>query len=103
MKQSAEEVAEEIVRKYLGGIIPDPEKGCAGLCSLIAQALTAFAEERVKETRGKCYSKAAQEDLKHARAEALEEAAKIAEYCDHAHSCEGPMIAKAIRALKGKP
>lgn len=37
-----------------------------------------------------------------ARAEALEEAAKVAEDCDHAHSCEGPQIAREIRALQTK-
>jgi hypothetical protein len=31
---------------------------------------------------------------------AIENAAKVAENCDHAHDCEGPMIAKAIRTLK---
>lgn len=34
------------------------------------------------------------------RNEIVEEAMKIAKNCDHAHDCEGPMIARAISALK---
>lgn len=106
--KTAEEVAEEL------SICPCEHQDCAQQCAYekeLAQALTAYAEERVKEavdisTKNACI----------VRAEAFEEAAKMAEntwdYIPQETWNEGfepdyeltqKTAAERIRALKTKP
>jgi N-acetylglutamate synthase-like GNAT family acetyltransferase len=81
----------------------------------IAQALTAYADERVREAQGLTYDdgfkdgKAGREIIddcvKEARADGLEEAAKVAENSfqeDEGVEDVGHVIADSIRALKDK-
>lgn len=89
----AEEVAEKLVSSSKW--CPSGSYNYNILREMIAEALTAYAEERVKEA----LMYAPGREIREARAEALEEAARIAEY----HSGPSILCAEKIRALKEKP
>lgn len=97
--KTAEEVAEEVWAVFqtsywmIGGHAPK-----INMATYVAQALTAFAEERYQKGLEEGYTQAPKRDMSLARAEALEEAAKLMDNCHCAH--EG--VAKQIRALKAK-
>lgn len=97
--KTAEEAAEEIVSEVTREIIQPNE-----LARLVAQALTAYTEEHAVAIANATISEA----CKKARAEALEEAAKMADEIDdedpYGACCGHEMpIAAKIRALKDKP
>jgi len=116
--KSAEKVAEEIYQELC---VPKTSLKYGDPTMLIAKALTAYAEERVKIAKestceksfalgraeglaeGKEYKLTYwQGRLKEARAETLEEAAKVAEEFEDVNTQDyyGEEIAKAIRAIK---
>jgi hypothetical protein len=86
--KTAEEVADDIVRKYSG------QYSLIAAHMEIAQALTAFAGERVAE-----FEKVALENVAEVRNAALEEAARV---CDEEIHLDGDQCetGKKIRALK---
>lgn len=113
MARTAEEVAEEILTK---ASMSDPFLKRARM-PILVNALTAYAEERVKEAEeralAKTYSQAFTDVRREACAEALEEAARVAqtqaklthgdcEYNNGWHRC-AEIIEREIRALKDKP
>jgi len=105
--KSAEEVAEEIVKNTCVGTYDDAIKS-------FVKAFTAYAEERVNEANGKSALAAVQwakDSYEKARAEALEEAAKVVEgtkwqdaqdSISQAWNMKMDAIAERIRALKEK-
>lgn len=99
---TAEEMAREVVKRFDG--VGDAELSFPDhqwLTKEIAQAITAFAEECATEAvrNAGIIEGAILKRIKLARAEALEETAKIAEF----HSGPSIQLAEKIRALKEKP
>lgn len=110
--KTADEVAEKI-RDNIADTVHTAE-GRAWEIKMIAQALTDFAEERVKEAMrditewSKAWDKGFKEGCTLSRAKALEEAANLIEpvigvdYPTKVHAAL-TTVANAIRALKEKP
>jgi hypothetical protein len=104
-KKTVEEVAKEIM-----GIVRNPDTINEFQIKIAVERLTAYAEERVKEALeiAPALSDVYKQEQQRARAEALEEAAKLAEIAtiDRHSLTTGAItkvIATAIRALKEKP
>jgi hypothetical protein len=99
--RSAEEVAEEIRCWIADQCVPETNDDIQSQTDYIAKALNAFAEERVREDHKKALDVSGFVEI--ARAEALEEAAKV---CDApidellVSRRPGYVLAERIRALK---
>lgn len=108
----AMEKAKGIIERYSGNTFHHASAAHTWLESAIAQALEDYREVAVGEVgrrlRGQCYTKVAEKDLRKARAETLEEAAKRCELwigvlgtIDETDVAM-KFMAKEIRALKDK-